>query len=287
MPIRRFRLRRKGIRPRFMDVGIYFLLILLTLFFIAPFLWMVMVSLHPSQSPIPALNQLLPDDPQWNNYEKILFNPSLPVSRFFWNSCFVAIVVVGGQTVISSFAAFALSRLKFKGRHTIFFLFISTMMFGSAVTQVPVYLMLQRFGWLNTYYALIVPSLSSAFTIFLLRQAFLAIPFELDEAARIDGASDYMILWRIILPLSKAALATAGTFTFISVWTDFFGPLLYTTSVRMRTLEVGLSIYHSSFGGTNWPLEMCASVIVLTPLLIVFLVGQRFFVRGITLGSIK
>jgi len=265
----------------------YALMILLAFFMIAPFAWMLLVSLHPSQSPIPTLDQLVPTHAQWTNYPKVLFNPALPVSRFFLNSIFVSVTVVIGQTVVSAMAAYSLSRLRFKGSSTLFFLFVATMMFGSTVTQVPVYLLLQNLHWLDTYYALIVPGLSSAFSIFLLRQAFLGVSFELDEAARIDGASELAIFWRIILPLSKAALATAATFTFIGVWTDFFGPLLYTTSTSMRTLEVGLSIYHSAFGGTNWPLEMTASMIVMVPLLIVFLFGQRFFTKGISLGSIK
>ena len=265
----------------------YVILVGLALFFMAPFAWMVLVSLHKSQSPIPTLDHLVSAHPHWRNYSKVLFNPNLPVLRFFLNSVFVSIVVVIGQLFVSSLAAYALSRHQFKGRSWVFFLFVSTMMFGSTVTQIPVYMMLQNLHWLNTFYALIVPGVSSAFTIFLLRQAFLAIPLELDESARLDGASDFKIFWHIIIPLARAALATAGTFTFIGSWTDFFGPLLYTNSTRMRTLEVGLSIYHSAFGGNNWPLEMAASVIVMTPLLIVFLFGQRFFTKGISMGAIK
>lgn len=270
-----------------LNLGKYILLILLAGFMMAPFAWMVLVSLHKSQSPIPTLDSLWPAAPQWKNYPDVLLNPNLPVFRFFLNSVFVSVAVVVGQLAVSSLAAYSLARFKFKGRSTLFFLFISTMMFGSTVTQIPVYLMLQQFHWLNTYAALIIPGVSSAFTIFLLRQSFLSIPFELDEAARIDGATDLLILWRVILPLSKAALATAGTFTFIGAWTDFFGPLLFTNSTNMRTLEVGLSIYHSAYGGNNWPLEMAASVIVLLPLLIVFLFGQKFFTKGISLGAIK
>lgn len=265
----------------------YAALILLAVFMMAPFAWMVLVSLHKPQSPIPTLGTLVPSDPQWSNYPAVLFNPNLPVLRFFLNSVFVSGAVVAGQLFISALAAYALARCQFKGRSTIFFIFVSTMMFGSTVTQIPVYLMLQNLHWLNSYYALIVPGVSSAFTIFLLRQSFLAIPIELDEAAKIDGATDFMVFWRVILPLSKAALATAATFTFIGSWTDFFGPLLFTNSTKMRTLEVGLSIYHSAYGGNNWPLEMTASVIVLLPLLVVFLLGQKYFTKGISLGAIK
>jgi multiple sugar transport system permease protein len=148
-------------------------------------------------------------------------------------------------------------------------------------------LLLRSLGWLDTYYALIVPGISSAFSIFLLRQFFSQIPYDLDEAARMDGASHFSIYSRIIMPLSKPALATAAAFTFFGVWTDFFGPLIYTNSTEMRTLEVGLSIFKNSYGGSNWPLQMTAAVIVLLPLLIAFLIAQRYFVKGILMGGVK
>jgi multiple sugar transport system permease protein len=145
---------------------------------------------------------------------------------------------------------------------------------------------MKEFHWLNSYYALIVPGLSSAFNVFLLRQYFMTIPVELDEAARLDGAGDFVIYSRVIMPLSKAALATAAAFTFFGVWTDFFWPLLVTNSNNMRTLEVGLSVFKSSYS-TNWPLQMTAALIVMIPALIAFLFTQRYFTSGITLGSIK
>jgi multiple sugar transport system permease protein len=197
------------------------------------------------------------------------------------------VVVMLAQLLITSLAAYGFARLRFKGRDVAFALFLGSMMFAGPVTQIPVYLLIRNFGWLDTYYALIVPGISSAFSVFLLRQFFMQIPFELDEAARIDGASEWKIYWRVIMPLSKAALATAGAFTFFGVWTDFFGPLIYTNSTEMRTLEVGLSVFKSSYGSTNWPLQMTAAVIVMLPLLVVFLFVQRYFTKGIMLGSIK
>jgi multiple sugar transport system permease protein len=164
---------------------------------------------------------------------------------------------------------------------------LMSMMFAGTVTQLPVFLMMRELAWLDTYAALIVPGLSSAFNIFLLRQFFLQIPTSLSEAARLDGAGDFRICFTIVMPLSKAALATAGAFTFFAVWTDFFWPLLATSSIRMRTLEVGLSIFKNSYGATNWPLQMTAAVIVLVPLVVIFLFVQRYFVKGITMGSVK
>ncbi len=258
---------------------------------------MVLVSLLKPKAPIPFPHELIPTDPSlanfdpnwpnWSNYSFVLFNDFLPVSRFFWNSVVVTVATVAGQLFVCSLAAYGFARLTFKGRDALFTLFLLSLMFAGPVMQLPVYLIARSAGWLDTYWALIVPGLSSAFNVFLLRQFFLAIPKELDEAARIDGAGEFFIYRKVIVPLSKTALATAGAFTFFAVWTDFFWPLLATNSIEMRTLEVGLSVFKNSYGGTNWPLQMTAAVIVIAPLLVVFLFTQRFFVKGITLGSIK
>lgn len=254
---------------------------------VAPFVWMVLVSLHPPKGSLPTLDKLIPQEPLWSNYRFVLFHPNLPVSKFFFNSVIVTFSVVFLQLLFTSMAAYGFSRLQFKGRDLAFTLFILSMMFAGTVTQIPVYLMIQKLGWLDTYWALIIPGASSSFGVFLLRQFFLAIPNELDEAARMDGASEWLIYSKITLPLSKAALATSGAFTFFAVWTDFFNPLIYTNTVEMRTLEVGLSVFKNSYGQTYWPYQMAAAVIVLLPLLLVFLFTQKFFAKGVTLGSVK
>lgn len=265
----------------------YLLLLALAAFLMAPFVWMVLVSLHESRQPIPPLDEIVPQVPHWHNYTDVLFKLNLPVARFFANSVFVTTAVVAAQLLITSMAAYAFARLRFRGREWVFALFLGSLMFSGPVTQIPVYLLLRSLGWLDTYYALIVPGISSAFSVFLLRQFFMQVPAELDEAARLDGAGEFRIYWRVILPLSKSALATAGAFTFFAVWTDFFGPLIYTNSTEMRTLEVGLSIFKNSYGGSNWPLQMTAAVIVMAPLLVAFLFAQKYFVKGIMLGGIK
>ncbi len=267
--------------------GSYLLLTALAVVLMGPFVWMVLVSLHPPKTPIPTLAEVIPTTPSWSNYDMVLNSPSLPVRRFFLNTVFVTLSIVLGQLAVTSLAAYGLARIPFRGRNFVFALFLGSMMFAGPVTQIPVYLILKTLGWLDTYWALIVPGVSSAFSVFLLRQFFLQIPMELDEAARIDGAGDLRILWSVILPLSKAALATAGAFSFFGAWTDFFGPLIFTNSTEMRTLEVGLSIFKTSYGSSNWPLQMTASLIVLAPLLLVFLLLQRYFVRGVMLGSLK
>lgn len=279
----------------------YLCLTVLAAILIVPFAWMLMISLQPPKSPIPPLKDTLPFvtrtlpngkverrfEPHFENYDAVLNSPTLPVRRFFFNTAFVTAAVVSLQLLICSLAAHGFARLRFRGRDALFAMFVGSMMFAGPVTQIPVYLLLRNLGWLDTYWALIVPGISSAYAVFLLRQFFLQIPRELDEAARIDGASDFVIYSRVILPLSRAALATAGAFAFFGVWTDFFGPMIYTNSTEMRTLEVGLSVFKNSYGGTNWPLQMSAAVIVMTPLLIVFLFTQRYFTRGILLGSVK
>lgn len=271
----------------FKTLASYLLMLALAAFLMAPFVWMVLVSLHPRKSEIPSIEHLIPHQPQWSNYDFVLRHETLPVARFFVNSAVTAVSVVVLQLLITSLAAYGFARLRFRGRGWVFGLFLGSMMFAGPVTQIPVYLLLRDLQWLDTFMALIVPGVSSAFSVYLLRQFFLQIPLELEEAARIDGAGDLRIYWKIALPLSKAALATAGAFTFIGVWTDFFNPLIFTNTTEMRTLEVGLSIFKNSYGGTNWPLQMTAAVIVMLPLLMVFLFTQRYFVKGITLGSIK
>lgn len=263
------------------------MMLLMAAFLMAPFVWMVLVSLHPPESAIPTLDKIVPKDPNWGNYRFVLFHENLPVARFFLNSSFVALSVVTLQLFITSLAGYAFARLQFRGKELLFALFLGSMMFAGPVTQIPVYLLLRSLHWLDTFWALIIPGISSAFNVFLFRQFFQQIPLELSEAARMDGASDFLIYRRVILPLSKAALATAGAFTFFGVWTDFFGPLIYTNSTEMRTLEVGLSIFKNSYSGTNWPLQMAAAVIVMLPLLIVFVACQRYFVKGVVMGSIK
>lgn len=265
----------------------YLAMTALALFMMIPFIWMVFVSLHPNKEAIPTLDKLVPPHPAWDNYGRVLFDPNLPVARFFFNTVLVTISVVVGQLLVTSLAAYGFARFRFAGRELVFGLFLASMMFAGPVTQIPVFLIVKNLGWLDSYAALIVPGVSSAFSVFLLRQAFFAVPKELDEAAKIDGAGYFRIYWRVLMPLVKPSLATAGAFTFFATWTDFLWPMISTNSTEMRTLEVGLSIFKNSYGQTNWPLQMTADVIVLAPLLLVFLFSQRYFVRGVMMGSLK
>jgi multiple sugar transport system permease protein len=274
-------------QPLWRTILTYVLMTLIGMLTVTPFLWMVIVSLHPSHGALPDPAHLIPERWHWENYLTVLGMEATPFPRFLWNTVFVATSVVAGQVMLCSLAGYGFARLEFKGRDLLFFLFLATMMIPGQVTMIPAFLTVRSFGWLNTYWALIVPGISSAFGIFLLRQFFLTLPRELDDAARMDGCSEFGIYWRIALPLSGPALATLATFAFIATWTDFFWPLLVTSTTEMRTLEVGLSLFKDSFGTTNWPLQMAAATLVLLPVLIVFLCTQRFFVRGIALTGLK
>ena len=257
---------------------------------ITPFVWMVFTSLHPPAAQIPTMANLFrPAGWHFSNYSYVLTFGELPVWRFAVNSVVTTCGVVLFQLIFCSLAAYGFARLQFRGRDALFFVFLLTMMVPAQVLVVPLFAFVQRLGWLDTYAGLIIPYpyLSTAFGTFLLRQFFLTIPRSLDDAARLDGCGELRILWHVILPSARPALATVAAFAFIWTWGDFYWPLLATSSTSMRTLEVGLSVFSDAYSGTRWPLQMAAAVIVLTPVLIVFLAMQRFFVRGATMSGIK
>jgi multiple sugar transport system permease protein len=255
-----------------------------------PLVWMFFTSLHPPRSPIPSPGTLFaPSRWAFDNYAHVLTLSGLPVARFLLNSILVTSSVVLLQLTLCSLAAYGFSRLSFRGRNALFAGFLLTMMVPGAMLVVPLFFTVHKLGWMNTYLGLIVPYpyVSAAFGTFLLRQFFLTLPRSLDEAARIDGASEFRVFWHIILPSSKPALATLGAFAFLWTWTEFYWPMLATSSVDMRTLEVGLSVFKDAYGGTDWPLQMTAAVIVIAPALCVFLGLQRYFVQGVVLSGLK
>jgi len=209
-----------------------------------------------------------------------------PFGRFFLNTAIVAGASVLGQLLFCSMAAYAFARLRFVWRDRLFALYLGTMMIPAIVTIIPSFLLVSTFGWINTYWALFTPTISSVWGIFLLRQFFMTIPRDLEDAARIDGASEFSIFWRVILPLSKPALATLAIFAFMGSWKDFLWPLLVTNRLDMRTVEVGIANFTTLYT-TDWPHQMAAAVVVMVPIIIVFLVAQKYFVRGITLTGLK
>jgi len=246
---------------------------------VVPFLWMVSTSLKSPGQIFTYPPQWIPDPVVWENYVEAV--TIMPFGRFFLNSLIQATGVTVLQLLTSSLAAFAFARLRFKGRDALFLLYLATLMIPFHVTLIPNFIVIRLLGWVDTFRALILPPSFSPFSTFLLRQFFLTIPLELDDAARIDGASSFGIWWRIALPLSKPALATLAIFTFMGQWNNFLWPLVVTNSIEMRTLPVGLSAFQSRYA-IQWHLLMAGSTIALVPL-ILFLLGQRYFIQGITL----
>ncbi len=266
----------------------YVVLLIVAGMMIVPFMWMVTTSLKAPGTEFSYPPQILPTQFNFENYNT-LFN-NLPFFQYFVNTVIVTLFTVAGQLIICSLAAYGFARLNFMGRDTIFVLYLTTMMIPFQITLIPLYLIVTQLGWVNTYQGLIVPGISSAFGIFLLRQSFLNIPRDYQDAARIDGANEFTIFARIFLPLNGPTLATLGVFAFMGTWTDLLWPLLIARSQEMRTLELGLAYFNArpnAFLQPNWPLLMAGSVVVMLPVLIVYIVAQRYFIQGIALSGVK
>jgi multiple sugar transport system permease protein len=289
--------------PRiFSNLIAYSLLTLGALTMMAPLWWMISTSLKDISEVFVFPPDWFPWPPRWSNYGDAWL--AVPFGRFYINSLVVSFSVTAGQVITSAMAAYAFARLAFPGREKLFFIYLATLIIPGVVTMIPVFCILKFLGevinvdlqfgslylgklmGLDSYFALIVPGLFSAYGTFLCRQYFLSIPVELEEAARIDGLSVYGIFIRIIMPLSRPALATLVIFTFIGSWRDFIWPLIVCSSIEMKTLPVGLNAFQGLYR-TDWPLLMAASVMVMAPMIIIFLLNQRFFVEGIKLSGIK
>jgi len=266
------------------SVFVYLLLILVAVTMLLPFFWMLSTSLMDEMEVYSFPPKFIPDKWLWNNFTEAM--TLQPFGRYFLNTAIVSLTVVCGQLIFCSMAAYAFARIKFRWHDKIFAIYLSTMMIPAIVTIIPAFLIINSFGCMNTYWALFTPTLSSVWGIFLLRQFFLTIPKDLEDAARIDGASEMRIFWTIIMPLSKPALATLAIFSFMTSWKDFLWPLIVTNVTEMRTVEVGISNF-SNLYSTDWPHQMAAAVIVLMPIIIVFFLAQRYFVRGITFSGQK
>lgn len=251
---------------------------------VLPFLYMLSTSLMDQLRAMRYPPALLPAHPDFGNYPAAL--SALPFWRFFVNSGLVSLAVVTGQVVTSAAAAYAFARLRFPGRDRVFLAFLAVLMVPAVVLLIPRFLIVNALGWVDTYAGLITTELVSVWGIFLLRQFFLTLPRELEDAARLDGAGEWQIFWRVALPLSRPALVTLAVFGFVDQWKSFLWPLVVTRSVRMQVVEVGIASFHSMYY-TNWPYQMAAAVTAVLPLLAVFFVAQRYFVRGIQLTGLK
>ena len=255
---------------------------------LGPFLWMISTSLKLPGEVFsyqkPWWYDWVPTSFVWQNYAKAW--QVVPFARFYLNSIFVVLLTTLGQVTTSAFAAYAFARLRFPGRDNIFFTYLATMMIPGAVTMIPVFILLEQLGWIDSYKAVILPGIFTAYGTFMLRQFFLTLPKDLEDAAKIDGCSYFGIFWRILLPLSKPALATLTTFTFMGSWMNFMWPLVVLNSHEKFTLPIGLA-YFQSLHHTDWTLLMAGSLMMILPILLLFIFNQRYFVEGIKLSGIK
>lgn len=252
-----------------------------------PLAWMISTSLKKSTEVFVLPPQWIPPNPQWGNYKTVFESASF--GRYFLNSAIVTGSTVFGTLLSCSLAAYAFARLRFPGRNLIFVLLLSTLMLPATVTIVPRFIVFEQLNWLNSFKPLIVPAFfGNAFNIFLLREFFRTIPNDLEDAARLDGASTLRIFATIVLPLSKPALVTVALFSFINSWNDFFNPLLYLSSEEKYTIAIGvINFTGSNRVGPQMHLLMAASFLATVPVLIVFFIAQRQFVKGIVFSGLK
>ena len=253
---------------------------------ILPLVWMVVTSLKTSSQVFTYPPIWVPSPVTLEHYRRIL--EASPFPRMFLNSAVVGIVVTALQLTTSTLAGFAFARLVFPGRTWVFLLFLGTLMIPEQVTFVPLFIV-ARYGHLvDTYFGLILPTMVSPFGIFLLRQAFMTVPRELEDAARIDGCNTWQTLWRVLVPVVRPSMATVALFAFLGSWNTYFWPLIVTQSTEMRTLPVGLRYFLSDPDlGTDWGALMAASTLTLLPVLLLFAITQRQFVQGLLAGSLK
>ena len=267
------------------------LYVILTLGAIAasiPMLWTLSSSLKDTVHIFTLHVQWIPDPILWGNYLDLFAR--LPFLRFIGNTLIIVLSNVVSAVLTASLAAYAFARLRAPGRNLLFILVISTMLLPSQVTLIPRYIIFNKLHMIDTYWPLVIPGWlgGGAFEIFLFRQFFLTLPTELDDAARIDGCGTLRIYWSIVMPLSKAVVATIAIFNFIWAWSDFFTPLIYLNSMEKFTLALGLAtLQRSAEWSTRWELVMAGAIVSIIPMLIVFFLGQKYFVQGISLTGVK
>lgn len=277
-------LRRKNRGERAADTAAHVILTFGAVIMIFPFLWMISTSLKTYIETISYPPRLLPEVFQWSNYQYVL--DTCPFFRFYLNSIVTTAAIVIGQLITCSMGAYAFSRLEFRGRDKMFVGYLATLMVPSQVTMIPTYIIVSKLKWIDTYQALIIPCLFSAYGTFLLRQFFMTIPKSLEESVLIDGGGAYRCFFHIILPLTKTALITFGTFVFQFAWNNYLWPLLVTNSINMFTLPMGIKFFVGQFT-TYYHYMMAAATMAMIPMIVVYLFAQRYFTSGIALSGIK
>ncbi len=280
--------------PLLTQIAVYALLVAIAAAFLAPLVWMVATSIKPAAQAASQSLSILPSPPQGapgfarENYSAVWNDDSVRFPLYLRNTLIVAALAVSGMVLSSAVVAFGFARLRWRGRGPMFILILATMMIPFPVLMGPLYLIFRELGWIGTLRPLWVPAwFGGAFNIFLLRQFFMGLPRELDEAATIDGCTSWGVFWRIILPLSRPALAVVALFHFIYVWNDFLAPLIFLTHRNQFTLALGLQLYQSRSGNTPWNLLMAASTLVVAPVLLLFLLARQTFIQGAAASGLK
>ena len=270
-------------RSTYSALGRHALLIVGAAFVITPFLWMFTTSLQ-TRAETYTNGSILPTSWHWENYAVAW--EAAPFGQYYLNSLIMAVGIVGGHLVLDAFAAYAFARLRFPFKNAIFVVLLAALMVPTFVTIIPAYSLVASFGWIDTYWGLIVPRLADVFGIILLRQFFASIPNELEDAARIDGCSRVGTFFRIMVPLSLPAFATLGIFSFLFAWNDFLWPLLVTNTDDLRTIQIGLAAFQGRYG-TSWNYLMAGTLTATIPSIVVFMFFQRALVRGIAASGLK
>ncbi|MGO4616189.1 carbohydrate ABC transporter permease [Nocardia sp. 2YAB30] len=262
--------------------AVYAALVVVAWCALAPILWAVSGSLKQDGEIADAA--LLPQRPRWSNYGKVF--DLLPLGRMLLNTTVYALCVTAGQVFFCSLAGYAFARLRFRGRDVLFLAYLATLMVPLTVTVIPQFLLMRAFGWVDTPWAMIVPGLfGSAFGTYLMRQFFRTLPTELEEAAILDGCSTWQVYWRVLLPHTRPALMVLAVLTWITVWNDFLWPLVMIQRNEIATATLGLVRLQGQYH-TQWPILMAAAVVILLPLLVIYAIAQRAFIRGIAMSGL-
>jgi len=277
--------RRSGKRVLRETVIPHLLLGLVGLLFLFPFAWLALTSIKTEYEIFKVPIVWWPTEFQWSNYS--LAVTTIPFLRYTLNTLLICVLAIAGQLISSPLVAYGLSRIHFKGRDFIFLVMMATMILPYQVTMIPLYVLFNNLGMLDSYWPLVLPAFfGSAFYIFLLRQFFMNIPYELTESAKMDGASEFRIYWQMILPLAKPAVFTVALFQFLGSWGDFLGPLLYLNSEEKWTLSIGLRSFIGEYD-VSWGLLMAASTIFTVPIIVMYFFVQKTFIQGISMTGFK
>ena len=267
---------------------VYSLLAVASFFFIMPFAWMILTSIKTAQEAAYFPPTIIPQNPHLANYVEAWTYETMQFNLWTFNTIFISVTVLLGTLLTASLCAYGFARIKFPGREFWFIATIASIMLPPQVTLIPLYVLFFKIGWLNTFAPLTVPAWfgGGALNVFLMRQFFLQIPTELEDAAYIDGASRLQIWWRIFIPLSLPALLTVTIFTFQATWNDFFGPLVYLTGRDKYTLTLGMNLFNSQYG-SEIQYMMAIAFLMTIPMILLFFAAQRYFVGGIVLSGVN